>query len=70
MITKSEWQEWKDNKVTQKLVELLKIGTTSATEELISMRGEVGDFPRGASTAFEEVVEYIRTGDGLYSQEE
>ena len=70
MITKAEWQEWRDNKVTQKLVELLKIGTTTAIEDLVTMRGEVGDFPRGASTAFDEVVEYIRTGDGIYSQEE
>jgi hypothetical protein len=56
------------NKITTKLVELINIGRVTSVEDLVSMRGEVGDFPRGASAAFAEVIDYIRTGEGLYEE--
>jgi hypothetical protein len=69
MITKSEWQDWRQNKVTQKLIELLNVGKITAVEDLISMRGEVGDFPRGYGTACEEIIEYVITGRDIYKEE-
>lgn len=70
MITKAEWLEWKDSKVTRQLVELIQLGVISSREDLLAMRGEVGDFPRGASNAFEEIIQYIKSGEGIYSEEE
>lgn len=70
MITKAEWQEWKGSKITQKLVELLNIGSKTAIEDLLAMRGEIGDLPRGSMLAYEEALEIIRNGDGIYSEGE
>jgi len=69
MITKSEWQEWKEETVTKQLVELLKVGKITSMEDLMALRGEVGDFPRGAGFAYDEVLEIVRLGDGLYEEE-
>ena len=70
MILKEDFQRWKKDEVTRKLIELLNIGQSQATEDLIGMRGEVGDFPRGAITVYEEVKDYIQTGVGFYSEGE
>lgn len=70
MITKAEWYEWKTNKITQQLVELVTVGKMTALQSLIGMRGEIGDFPRGSHDAYEEVLELISTGDGFYSKED
>ena len=70
MSTKAEWQEWKNNKITKQLVDLLNIGSKTSIEDLPAMRGEIGDLPRGSMVAYEEVLEIIRSGDGLYSEGE
>lgn len=68
MISKEEFIEWKNDKVTQKILELLVMGSRSAVDDLISMRGEVGDVARGAHLAYEDVIELVTTGIGVYEE--
>lgn len=68
-MTKSEWMEWKESQGTEALIGLLKLGKITAMEELQGMRGEVGDFPRGANFAYDEILEIIRMGWDLYDEE-
>ena len=70
MITKSEWQEWRSSGGTLELIELLKLGKITSMEDLVMARGEIGDFPRGANFAYDEILELIRTGDGFYNEGE
>lgn len=69
MISKAEYQEWRSNKVTIELVELLKLGQEQATEDVLRSRGEVADFPRGASFGYSEIAHIVRTGENLYQEE-
>ena len=70
MIKKSEWLDWKNSKVTEKLVELVKAGKDAAIGDLISARGETGDFYRGANFAFDETLDLIRLGWDMYEEED
>ena len=70
MITKDEWQSWAASPVTKKLVEVILDGQKAAVQELIFLRGEIGDFHRGVGAAYEEVLEEIRKGENIYSKEE
>lgn len=70
MITKAEWSEWKQHKITKKLVELLEAGVLGATRELVGTRGEVGDYQRGSIFAYEDIKEEIRTGDNIVEESE
>lgn len=67
MITKDEYLEWRMSKVTQKLIELVKDGQHVAVQDLIAMRGEIGDYHRGVGAGLEEVLNYVSTGEGIYS---
>ena len=70
MITKAEWQEWKESKVTQQFVELLYLGNRTALDDLKAMRGEVGDYPRGAADAYLEAIDRVKFGEDIYSEVE
>lgn len=69
MITKDEWQQWYGSAVTQKVLNLLKVGEEVATEDVLRARGEVADLPRGAALAYAEIAHMIRTGEDIYIEE-
>ena len=62
-MNKQEFLMWRDHPVTLKLVEALKFGKEAAIDDLISKRGGVGDYQRGAIANASEVIDIIRTGD-------
>lgn len=70
MITKEEFLEWRESIVTKKVIELLHMGSKSAVEDLISARGEIGDVARGAHLAYEDVIELVTTGIGIFEEKE
>lgn len=70
MISKNEWHEWKQHKITQKLVELVKQGQEVAIGELVGSRGEVGDFHRGVIFEIDDIVDTIQKGNYIYMEEE
>mgnify|MGYP001586564665 CR=1 FL=1 len=70
MITKQEYLEWRESEATKKVLELIEIGQEQILDELISARGEIADFQRGADFAFREVKEIIKVGYGIYGEEE
>lgn len=69
-MNKQEFLMWRDHPITQLLLEGLKVGKEAALEGLVSGRGEVGDFERGAIAQCEEAISMIRTGDLFNIQEE
>lgn len=70
MITKSEWSEWRQNKVTLRLLELVQLGKEAAIEELVQNRKSVGDFQRGAVFSYDDVSERVLRGDNMYTEGE
>lgn len=66
MISKNEWLQWKQNPITNRLIELLSVGREVAVEELIAHKGVVGDYQRGAIANFNETLDIIKQGEGLY----
>lgn len=69
MISKDEFQEWRNNEVTREFIKLLELGNKMAVEELISLRGTDGDFYRGAIQIYNEALNVISTGEDLITEE-
>lgn len=70
MISKAEWEEWYKSEVTKEVLMLLKVGEEQAIEDVVRARGEIADLPRGAALAYAEMAHVIRTGEGLYIEEQ
>lgn len=62
-MNKQEFLSWRDHHITLLLLEAVKLGKEAATADLVSSRGEVADYQRGAIANAEEVINIIRTGD-------
>lgn len=70
MISKLEWQDWRESRATRKLVELIEGAIEAAKEELYKSRGEVADFQRGVVFNAYDILNSIRVGENLYIQGE
>lgn len=69
-MNKTEFALWRDHHITLMLLEAIKMGKEAATADLVSSRGEVADYQRGAIANAEEVLDIIRTGDIFNLHEE
>lgn len=65
MISKLEFYEWKQHKITKKLLEIIEAGRFAAVEELVRNRKSVGDFQRGAVEAYNDITQEVLKGENL-----
>lgn len=70
MITKSDFINWKQSEIARKLNAICNDGKLIAVDYLIRNKGEVSDTARGSIETFDEILELLRTGEGIYEMDD